>query len=426
MGSIRQLTDASAEVTLLQSYDPFGNLLKQSGPGFSGFGYTGEQEVANYGLVFLRARYYDPSVGRFVSKDQWSGSMLRPQTQNGWAYVSNNPINQTDPSGLCEDQAGDWECWAVYRRLVQKFPHLPDYFEGKYGAKLYTLPKDVLERALNRPSGETIVQGSPSNVLALIRLFEADHLPGKSAPERLQWILNKQASYGITRSYIQFGDFFPLGDSGFCEELADQKLYDNFWAPFITGTDNPRSEQIGHFLTAVALGFNPEGAFYQTYIFDTVFNSIPMSFASEAGPIYLGQPAPIASDAETHVLNIIVGHEMMGDGQESGQFTAIPAQYFIATEEAKDGFLKAVEYDGQGNYALRDEALRAVLISTDPLFAEQNAIASGDRIGNSMEDMRNSVKGWRFGQEIGNGSIQSRLQAAMWLRQEIYDASRTR
>ena len=100
LGSVRQLTDASAEVTLLQSYDPFGNLVAQSGPGSSGFGYTGEQEDANTGLVFLRARYYDPSTGRFVSRDPFSGYLQRPQTQNLYAYVTNNPVNYLDPTGF--------------------------------------------------------------------------------------------------------------------------------------------------------------------------------------------------------------------------------------------------------------------------------------------------------------------------------------
>ena len=107
LGSVRQLTDASAEVTLLQSYDPFGNLVAQSGPGSSGFGYTGEQEDANTGLVFLRARYYDPSVGRFVSKDPWPGTVSHPNTLHGFSYVANNPILRRDPSG--RDYVPSWD-----------------------------------------------------------------------------------------------------------------------------------------------------------------------------------------------------------------------------------------------------------------------------------------------------------------------------
>ena len=110
LGSVRQLTDASADATLLQSYDPFGNLIQQSGPGSSGFGYTGEQEDANTGLVFLRARYYDPSTGRFISKDPFSGDIRRSQSMNGWNYTESNPINYTDPSGKVPNCSGPGKC----------------------------------------------------------------------------------------------------------------------------------------------------------------------------------------------------------------------------------------------------------------------------------------------------------------------------
>ncbi len=99
LGSIRHLTDASAQVTLARSYEPFGKLLAQAGTGSSGFGFAGEQRDASTGLVFLRARYYDPALGRFVSKDPFPGNLLRPQTQNPFAYVTNNPIRFTDPLG---------------------------------------------------------------------------------------------------------------------------------------------------------------------------------------------------------------------------------------------------------------------------------------------------------------------------------------
>lgn len=49
------------------------------------------------GLLYMRARYYDPEVGRFISKDPigfWGGDL------NLYAYVVNNPVNYVDPSGL--------------------------------------------------------------------------------------------------------------------------------------------------------------------------------------------------------------------------------------------------------------------------------------------------------------------------------------
>jgi len=47
----------------------------------------------------LRAHYYDPSTGRFISKDPMEGVLTNPQTQNPYAYALNSPVNLSDPSG---------------------------------------------------------------------------------------------------------------------------------------------------------------------------------------------------------------------------------------------------------------------------------------------------------------------------------------
>jgi RHS repeat-associated protein len=101
LGSVRQLADANGQVMLAQSYDPFGVLLEANGSGASEFGYTGEWWGSYTQLTFLRARHYDPAVGRFVTKDPFSGFVIKPQSLNNrWAYVQNNPIHRNDPTGL--------------------------------------------------------------------------------------------------------------------------------------------------------------------------------------------------------------------------------------------------------------------------------------------------------------------------------------
>jgi RHS repeat-associated protein len=83
-----------------QTFDPFGNVLAQTGSGQSVFGFTGEQ-TDPAGLVFLRARYYDPGVGRFLTADSVVPDPLRSGGWNRYAYVGNNPTNYIDPSGHC-------------------------------------------------------------------------------------------------------------------------------------------------------------------------------------------------------------------------------------------------------------------------------------------------------------------------------------
>ncbi len=63
------------------------------------FTFTGEQVDAESGLVFLRARYYDPMTGRFVSKDPFGGFDNDTQSLNRYVYVQNNPISMADPTG---------------------------------------------------------------------------------------------------------------------------------------------------------------------------------------------------------------------------------------------------------------------------------------------------------------------------------------
>jgi len=60
--------------------------------------YTGEYTDPS-GLVYLRARYMNPSLGVFLSKDPFAGWTQRVMSRNGYTYAEGNPVNFTDPSG---------------------------------------------------------------------------------------------------------------------------------------------------------------------------------------------------------------------------------------------------------------------------------------------------------------------------------------
>ncbi len=107
LGSVRQLTDSDGEVVLARSYAPYGSLMDNTA--YAGvataYGYTGEYTDVN-GMVNLRARYYSPAQGRFVSRDVWEGYFSKPLSLNRWNYVESNPINFLDPSGyISQDEA---------------------------------------------------------------------------------------------------------------------------------------------------------------------------------------------------------------------------------------------------------------------------------------------------------------------------------
>lgn len=73
LGSVR-LELVGSELEATQTYVPYGTLLTQTGTRTTRYGYTGEQED-NIGLLYLRARYYNPDTKTFMGKDPWSGRL---------------------------------------------------------------------------------------------------------------------------------------------------------------------------------------------------------------------------------------------------------------------------------------------------------------------------------------------------------------
>ena len=99
LGSVRQLADSTGAVILTKSYAPYGETISSAGGGVSIYQFTGEAHDAS-GLTYLRARYLDSNVGRFISRDTWAGYYNRPLSLNRWNYVEGNPVNFNDPTGL--------------------------------------------------------------------------------------------------------------------------------------------------------------------------------------------------------------------------------------------------------------------------------------------------------------------------------------
>ena len=96
-GNSRALSDSSQAVSDSWVYDGFGMVANRTGTTATPFGYGGGEQYqsdAQSGLMLLGNRYYDSSVGRFISRDPAkSGS-------NWFAYCDNNPLNSSDPTGL--------------------------------------------------------------------------------------------------------------------------------------------------------------------------------------------------------------------------------------------------------------------------------------------------------------------------------------
>lgn len=100
LGSTRDVVGNDGDILAHYNYSSFGEPTVSEGTSVTDFQYTGEQWDPDAKLFYLRARYYDPQIGRFLSTDLIQGSMLNPQTFNQYVYVNNDPINKSDPFGL--------------------------------------------------------------------------------------------------------------------------------------------------------------------------------------------------------------------------------------------------------------------------------------------------------------------------------------
>ena len=98
LGNVRQLLDSTGVIEPDYAYDPFGVPLV-GGELPKPCQCSGEAWDAEVELPYLRARYYQPEVGRFITKDPWTGDVQQPASLNRYVYVTANPINRIDPTG---------------------------------------------------------------------------------------------------------------------------------------------------------------------------------------------------------------------------------------------------------------------------------------------------------------------------------------
>jgi RHS repeat-associated protein len=98
LGSTRVLTDESGNIEESYNYYAYGNLMVGDASE-NAYLFAGEQRDIETGLDYLRARYYDPTLGRFIAQDAYAGSLDDPMSLHKYQYAHANPVVNTDPSG---------------------------------------------------------------------------------------------------------------------------------------------------------------------------------------------------------------------------------------------------------------------------------------------------------------------------------------
>ncbi len=107
LGSTRLVTNPAKTIVFSDSYQPFGQ--DNASKGSETYRFTGKPVSQTTGLYYDYQRWYDPSIGRFISQDPVKGYRSNPQTLNPYIYVVDSPLNGLDPTGLdCFSSLGDF------------------------------------------------------------------------------------------------------------------------------------------------------------------------------------------------------------------------------------------------------------------------------------------------------------------------------
>ncbi|KRA75795.1 hypothetical protein ASD78_07455 [Lysobacter sp. Root667] len=107
LGSPVATTDTNGAVVESTNYEPYGSAINKT---VDGIGYTGHVMDGATGLTYMQQRYYDPTLGRFLSSDPVTANSRTGGNFNRYRYANNNPYRFTDPDGryVCTDRkSGD-------------------------------------------------------------------------------------------------------------------------------------------------------------------------------------------------------------------------------------------------------------------------------------------------------------------------------
>ena len=98
-GDVVGLVNESGTVVNTYEYTPWGEIRNESETVDNPIKYAGEYYDDELGMIYLRASYYNPSIGRFTSLDIEEGEIENPLDMNRYVYCRNNPIKYIDPTG---------------------------------------------------------------------------------------------------------------------------------------------------------------------------------------------------------------------------------------------------------------------------------------------------------------------------------------
>jgi RHS repeat-associated protein len=153
---VRHLTGPAGQLLGDLRYSPFGEIIELNGPPAL-FGFTGEPQDVSSGLTYLRARYYQPALGRFLTQDSLIPDVTNGQALNAYTYVYNDPINLVDPSGHVPS-VGNAAVWTAQQTPDSWKGAIRDFADGglRFIDNWYSQPDDCDCDGSSRPDRQAL------------------------------------------------------------------------------------------------------------------------------------------------------------------------------------------------------------------------------------------------------------------------------
>ncbi len=167
-GDVVQIVNTSGEVVNNYTYDEWGNTISQVEGISNSFKYTGEVYDTETGLYYLRARYYDPSIGRFLNEDTVEGQIDNPLSQNLYTYVHNNPLRYADPSGHKIEQSYGYDKFLnpVARKDVEDYQRGWQLLDQMSSKQYNKYVKDTGKSKASMAAGASEIRNNACNYLS--------------------------------------------------------------------------------------------------------------------------------------------------------------------------------------------------------------------------------------------------------------------
>lgn len=202
LGSPRRITDASDEIVAFHDYYAFGpevsgGLRETSRTDIKYTGHERDSDDEPYGLDYMHARFYAPSLGRFLSLDPVAGKATRPQSWNRYQYALNAPLAYVDPTGedvvlTGTDQRANAELAGIQESLMQPEAASRLYITtGDEGQRLLGIRGNIDEFAALSPTAATIAEAVRADANIYFYLGAMQYNSGRNAPAYTQAVNRK-------------------------------------------------------------------------------------------------------------------------------------------------------------------------------------------------------------------------------------------